>query len=289
MIWIRPCKKPSRVELMTATDKLAILKEQLGSLDQLIIAFSGGVDSTFLLTVAKEVLGERVLAVTVQSAAFPQREFHSAIDFAQSLSVRHQLVAADELAIPGFADNPPNRCYLCKKEIFTKISALASREGIRFIADGSNLDDLQDYRPGRLALSELGIISPLRDAGMSKDDIRQLSRMMALPTWDKPAFACLSSRFPYGETITRQKLAMVEAAEDYLLQLGFQQLRVRIHGQMARIEVAPAERHRFFDENLMDQIAAYFKSLGFAYTSLDLQGYRMGSLNESIDLNGSIK
>lgn len=282
MTWIKRCKKRLRHKPMDAAEKLALLKENLQAVDKMLIAFSGGVDSTFLLAVAKEVLGDEVTAVTVRSASFPQREYQSAVDFTRQLGIRHLFLTIEELAIPGFAENPPNRCYLCKKEIFSTISALAQSRGIAFVADGSNFDDLLDYRPGHQALLELGIVSPLRDAGMIKDEIRQLSREMRLPTWDKPAFACLSSRFPYGERITREKLAMVEAAEDYLVSIGFNQLRVRIHGPIARIEVSPVERRRFFSEEMMDQVADRLKEIGFAYISLDLQGYRMGSLNESI-------
>jgi uncharacterized protein len=192
------------------------------------------------------------------------------------------------LEIEGFTNNPPNRCYLCKYELFSKIKEVAGRHHIRYIAEGSNIDDLGDYRPGMQAIKELGIISPLKDIGIGKDAIRKLSKQMELPTWDKPAFACLASRFPYGVKITRDKLAMVDRAEQYLLNLGFKQVRVRHHGDTARIEVAGAERLKFFDLELMDNIYKQFQKIGFAYTSLDLKGYRTGSMNEVIDTKQSI-
>jgi uncharacterized protein len=268
--------------IISASDKLDKLKFSLKALDSLIIAFSGGVDSTFLVKAAHDVLGDRVLAVTARSSTYPEREFNEAVKFASDYGIPHRVILSEELEVEGFSDNPLNRCYLCKQELFQKIKQLAVKEGFKNVAEGSNHDDLGDYRPGLQAIAELGIISPLRDAGLTKDEIRLLSKEMGLKTWDKPSFACLSSRFPYGEKITTEKLQMVDKAEQYLLDLGFRQVRVRHHGEMARIEVSTGERSKFFDAELMDKVYEEFKKIGFAYTALDLKGYRTGSMNETI-------
>ncbi|MDD5170758.1 MAG: ATP-dependent sacrificial sulfur transferase LarE [Syntrophales bacterium] len=268
---------------MGLQDKLAELKHRIKELGSLAVAYSGGVDSTFLMKVAHEVIGDRAIAVTARSSTFPEREFREAADFTRAEGIRHIVIQSEELDIEGFSDNPVNRCYLCKHELFSKITEVAKENGSKYIAEGSNTDDLGDYRPGMLAVKELGVVSPLREAGLGKDDIRQLSRQMGLPTWDKPAFACLSSRFPYGQRITPEKLQMVDRAEQFLLDLGFRQVRVRHHGDMARIEVSAAERSRFFDEALMDRVHERFREIGFSYTALDLRGYRTGSMNEVID------
>lgn len=260
------------------------MKLNLSRLESLIIAFSGGVDSTFLLRVARDVLGDRVLAVTARSSTYPEREYREAVAFAQDIGAEHLVIESEELDVEGFADNPYNRCYLCKHELFSKITEIAREKDIPWIADGSNVDDLGDYRPGMEATRELGVISPLREAGLTKADIRELSREMGLPTWDKPAFACLSSRFPYGQRITREALKRVDAAEQLLLDTGFRQVRVRDHGELARIEVAPEERCRFFDEELLDTLYEAFKTIGYRYTALDLKGYRTGSMNEVLNL-----
>lgn len=269
---------------MNANEKLQALKTQLSQLDGLIIAFSGGVDSTFLLRVAYDVMGDRVLAVTARSSTYPEREYQEALAFAKDLGARHMVITSEELDVEGFADNPPNRCYLCKDELFGKICEIAQAQHIPWVADGSNVDDLGDYRPGMAATQEHGVISPLRDAGLTKADIRELSRELGLSTWDKPAFACLSSRFPYGQRITREALKRVDEAEQLLLDHGFRQVRVRDHGELARIEVDPAERSRFFDEALLDSLYEAFKAIGYRYTALDLKGYRTGSMNESLNL-----
>jgi pyridinium-3,5-biscarboxylic acid mononucleotide sulfurtransferase len=268
---------------MNAEHKLNHLKNQLKDMEGVAVAFSGGVDSTFLLKIAHDVLRDRVMAVTARSSTYPEREFREAAEFARRQEIDHVVIQSDELDIEGFADNPPNRCYLCKHDLFSKIRDVAARKGLKYVIEGSNVDDLGDYRPGMEAIRELGIASPLREAGLTKKDIRQLSMAMGLPTWDKPAFACLSSRFPYGHRITKEKLHMVDQAEQYLLDQGFRQVRVRHHGDMARIEVSAGERSRFFDTELMDRVHETFKTLGFAYTALDLKGYRTGSLNEVID------
>ncbi len=269
---------------MNLNEKLSLLKENLSRLDALIIAFSGGVDSTFLLKVATEVLGQRVLAVTARSSTYPEREYREAVEYARIMEAEHLVIESEELDVAGFADNPPNRCYLCKHELFGKITEIAKEKDISWIADGSNVDDLGDYRPGMEATRELGVISPLREAGLTKADIRELSRQLDLPTWDKPAFACLSSRFPYGQKITGEALKRVDAAEQLLLDTGFRQVRVRDHGELARIEVAPEERKRFFDEALLDTLYEAFKAIGYRYTALDLKGYRTGSMNEALNL-----
>ena len=246
-----------------------------------MIAFSGGVDSTFLLKVSADVLGkENVLAITACSSTYPSREREEAVILARLLDVDHELIISEELDIPEFRSNPVNRCYFCKKELFGKLKTLAAAKGYAHVADGSNLDDNLDFRPGRQAASELGVISPLREANLTKNDIRTLSRELALPTWNKPALACLSSRFPYGETITGTKLRAIEEAENFLKDLGFQQLRVRLHGNIARLELDPSDLLRVFQDGLSLRIAGRLKELGFAYVTLDLEGYRTGSMNE---------
>jgi pyridinium-3,5-biscarboxylic acid mononucleotide sulfurtransferase len=273
---------------MELQDKLNQLKKDLKQLDSLAVAFSGGVDSTFLLKVAHDMMHDRVVAVTATSSTYPERELNEAKDFVRDNGIRHIVFHSEEMDIEGFSSNPVNRCYLCKKELFSKIRDVAGQNGIMYIAEGSNIDDLGDYRPGMQAIKELGVLSPLKDAGLTKEDIRILSRQMKLPTWDKPAFACLSSRFPYGQPITHEKLAMVDQAERYLLNLGFKQVRVRHHGELARIEVAVSERDKFFDLELMDKIYQKFREIGFTYTALDLKGYRTGSMNEVLDTGRDI-
>lgn len=261
-------------------DLLKRLQTNLEKKGSLAVAYSGGVDSTFLLKVAHDVLKDKVIALTARSTTFPEREFKEASNFTHDAGIKHIVIKSNELKIKGFADNQPDRCYLCKYELFSKFKAVAGKHCIPWIAEGSNIDDLDDYRPGMRALKELGIISPLQDAGFRKAAIRKLSKKLGLPTWDKQSFACLASRFPYGEKITREKLAMVEMAEQYLLDLGFKNVRVRYHVDTARIEVAEAERRKFFNLKRMDDISETFRKIGFAYCAMDLQGYRTGSLNE---------
>jgi uncharacterized protein len=263
--------------------KLNILKENIRKMGSIAVAYSGGVDSTFLLKVAHDVLKDKVIAVTAESSTFPKRELQEAIDFAKKMGINHVIIKSEELNIEGFSDNPQDRCYLCKRELFSKITAVARQNNIQCVADGSNVDDLLDYRPGRKAIEELGVVCPLRDAGMTKSDIRILSREMDLPTWNKPAFACLSSRFPYGQKITEEKLRVIDRMEQLLLDSGFRQVRVRHHGDIARIEVAADERSKFFDTGLMDRIYEKFRQEGFPYVTLDLKGYRTGSMNEVIN------
>lgn len=269
---------------MDASFKFEKLKNNIKSLESVVVAFSGGVDSSFLLKTAFDVLEDNVLAVTARSATFPEREYKEAVEFTTKYGIRHLEIESEELDIEGFVQNPTNRCYLCKHELFTKIKDIAKKENLKYVLEGSNHDDLSDFRPGLKAVEELCVLSPLREAELTKDDIRLLSKEMGLGTWNKTSFACLSSRFPYGQTITREKLHMVDKAEQYLIDLGFRQVRVRHHGELARIELSPREIGLIFQNNLGNDIYEYFKSLGFAYTSLDLKGYRTGSMNETLVL-----
>lgn len=263
------------------------LRAYLRGLGRVAIAFSGGVDSSFLLRSACEALGTvNVLAVTARSATYPERELCEAIALAKAFGARHEVIVSEELDVDGFANNPTDRCYLCKTELFHKIRVEAERYGIQPIAEGSNLDDLGDYRPGLRAVAEQGVHSPLRAAGLSKADIRQLSREMGLPTWDKPSFACLSSRIPYGDKITRAKLHAIDQAEQLLLDMGFRQVRVRHHGSIARIELTPEEMPRLFCDGNAAHVYAALKKLGFTYVTLDLGGYQTGSMNAVLKAPG---
>ena len=265
---------------MELSEKYQNLQNNLRSLESVCVAFSGGVDSTFLLYVAHQVLGDRAIAVTAQSCSFPKRELDEAKAFCESHGIPHFTCQSEELNIEGFRQNPENRCYLCKHELFEKIWEIAKQNGISAVAEGSNLDDNGDYRPGLIAVKELGIKSPLREAELTKAEIRELSKGLGLPTWDKQSFACLASRFVYGETISEEKLAMVDKAEQLLLDLGFHQVRVRIHGMIARIEIEPKEFEKLL--SVREKIYRQFQSFGFTYVTLDLLGYRTGSMNETL-------
>ena len=259
------------------------LQSILQEAGRVAVAYSSGVDSTFLLQTAVDVLGkDAVIAVTVKSCSFPKRELEESVSWCREQEIRHFIVESEELEIEGFRQNPPDRCYLCKKEIFGKIISLAEKEGITYVAEGSNMDDTGDFRPGLRAIAQLKVKSPLREAGLYKEEIRDLSRMLGLPTAGKPSFACLASRFPYGEEITREKLKMVDQAEQLLMNLGFTQFRVRIHGKLARIEVLPEALDTLFQEDLRQMVTERLQSFGFTWVTVDLKGYRTGSMNESL-------
>jgi uncharacterized protein len=247
-----------------------------------VVAFSGGVDSTFLLKVCADLLGDRVLAVTARSETFPARELAEARSLAGQIDVKHIIIDSNELDVPGFADNPPNRCFLCKSELFSKVEVIAAEHQFKWVFDGSNLDDTRDYRPGREAARRFEVRSPLIEAELRKRDIRVLSKKLGLPTWDKPSFACLSSRFPYHSRITRPALKCIEDAEDYLWSLGMRVFRVRHHDTLARLELGDQEMTLLRENRLTDPIVRYFKSLGYKYVALDMEGYRSGSMNASL-------
>ncbi len=268
---------------MTTDEKYSLLRERIKACGSLAVAFSGGVDSCFLLKTAQDVLSGRVLALTVCSDFVPARERKEAAEFCRRYGIRQELLYVDVLADPEVKDNPPDRCYHCKRALFSLMKERAAALGFPLLAEGSNLDDLDDYRPGMRAVGELGVLSPLRDASLRKNEIRELSKRLGLASWDKPSFACLASRFVYGETITAEKLRRVEAAEDCLRSLGFRQYRVRSHGELARIELLPEELPRLADAPLREEVHDALKKLGFRYVSLDLAGFRSGSMNESLD------
>jgi pyridinium-3,5-biscarboxylic acid mononucleotide sulfurtransferase len=264
---------------MKIEQKYEKLGEILRSMDRVVVAFSGGVDSAFLLKAALEFLGpERVLAITADSETYPEREKHEAIALAQELGAPHEVIHTSELNIPGYAENPTNRCYFCKNSLFDHLIPIAKERGFDHVIFGAIADDLGDHRPGLQAAHEQGVRAPILEAGIKKSEIRHLSRQFGLRTWDKPSFACLSSRIPYGEMITAQKLSMIDQAEDFLIQLGFRQVRVRQHENLARIEVPAEELGEVVA--VAETIHAKLKEIGYAYITMDLKGYRTGSLNE---------
>lgn len=267
---------------MTIDDKLARLRALLGEIPSALVAFSGGVDSSFLLRVARDTLGERCVALTTVSPTTPDEDLADARALAAELGVDHVLIDANELDIPGYAENPTNRCYFCKDNLFTICVTEATRRGLAVVLDGANEDDLHDHRPGLTAAAEKGVRHPLVEAAFSKADVRAASHSLGLSTWDRPASPCLSSRFPYGTRITAERLARVAAAERALRRYGFGDLRVRFHDEVARLEVPVGEMPRLLEPTVRQQVLATLKEIGFAYVTLDLQGFRSGSLNETL-------
>jgi uncharacterized protein len=261
-------------------DKINRLKTLLEKINSAVVAFSGGLDSTFLLKMAYDQLGDRVVALTALSPTYPEWEMKEAKDLASNIGVRHYLRHSDELSNPLFRQNPRDRCYHCKKELIILCKELAEELGLAHVLEGSNASDLQDHRPGLRAVNEEGVLSPLKEVGMTKEEIRKWSKKIGLPTWSKASQACLASRFPYGSSIEAGRLKQIERAENLLREIGFHQFRVRYHNSVARIEVEKKDLSRFLDEDLRESVVRRFRELGFTYTAVDLQGYRTGSLNE---------
>ena len=270
---------------MDTMEKLSRIKDDLCAMGRVVVAFSGGVDSTFLLRLAVDVLGrDHVLAVTADSETYPSRERAEACGIAREMGARHLVVSTSELAIPGYAENPVNRCYFCKHELFDTLFPIAREHGYHHVVFGAIADDLGEFRPGLRAASESGARAPLLEFGVTKAEIRHHSRLLGLRTWDKPSFACLSSRIPYGERITQEKLSMIDRAEDFLMQLGFRQVRVRQHEKLARIEVPPERLGELI--SVAETVDCKLREIGYTYVSLDLRGYRAGAMNEVLAAGG---
>ncbi len=273
-------KTRDRLEFEYMEKKLANLKKILSRMESALVAFSGGVDSTFLLKVAHQVLKDKVVAVTANSETYPISELEEAKKRAQEFGVKHIIIHTEELSQEEFINNSPRRCYFCKKELFSKLKEIAKEKSLNCVVDASNYDDIADFRPGREAAKELGIRSPLEEANLTKEDIRSLSHRMKLPTWNKPSLACLASRIPYQTRISKEKLKRIAEGEKFLRELGMRQVRLRDHGDIARIEIAKEEMILFFKKNLLEQVIDRLKKLGYTYITLDLEGYRTGSMNE---------
>lgn len=267
-------------ELLNKLKKLETYIESLGSL---AVGFSGGVDSSLLLAVAKEVLGDKVIAVTGADASVPEREVKEATKFCEERGIKHIICRVNPLSEVGYRHNGPDRCYFCKHGIFTEVKRIADENGISFMAEGSNVDDIGDYRPGLKAAAELSVKSPLREAGLRKNEIRMISKAMGLPTWSKPAYACLASRFVYGEEITEEKLYMIDQAEQFLIEHGFLEERVRLHGNIARIEVPAKDIPKLVEEDIRESVYKRFTDLGFKFVTIDMKGYRLGSMNATLN------
>ena len=267
--------------------KFENLKDILKSMKKVLVAFSGGVDSTFLLKVAQDVLGSNVMAVIASSATYPEREQQEALRIAEDLNMKYRVIHTKELDDPHFRENPPERCYFCKKELFSRLKEIAVEENIPHVCDGCNFEDTFDFRPGIRAAQELDVRSPLKEARLGKKEIRVLSKKLGLSTWDKPSMACLSSRFPYFTPIDNESLRQIDSAEEYLRTKGFSQLRVRHHGQMARIEIDPSDFSVIMEKQTREEIVENLKKIGYLYVTLDLAGYRTGSMNEPILDKGS--
>lgn len=270
---------------MDTKEKLRKLRDNIKALESVVVAFSGGVDSSLVAKVSYDVLGDKALAITARSETYPPHEYEEAKKIAKEIGISHMTIDTSELGIKGFAENPPNRCYFCKSELFGKLREIAKEKGYKTVADGANLDDTGEYRPGLDAAKELEVRSPLKESGLRKADIREISKHLKLSNWDKPSYACMSSRFPYGQSITEDKLTVVASAENYLRSIGLKQFRVRHHDTIARIEVLPEDIALLMQDGKRKELVKKFKEIGYKYVTIDMEGYRSGSMNEVLVSN----